>query len=98
MFNQTKIQDISNKTMRYWQVSRAWNNRSGLEITTGDAIYFCRDNIDNTPPKAAVHIYSRKLLDELVQGTGSPPPEESHLIEFPDTYSVLEDLVQENMG
>lgn len=90
----TVAQDIETKTLNFWRVSLAWNNRSPVEILTGEAICCCTDNLKYTNPSRPIAHSTRKLLRELIQGEGSPKPEESSLIFFPD---ILEDIVSENM-
>jgi len=85
----TVAKDIEEKTQNYWKVSRAWNNRSPVEMVTGEAIVYCTDNLKYTNPERPVAKYTAKLLSELIQGEGSPKPEESSLINFPDTLEAL---------
>lgn len=88
-YNQEAISRLTELTTNLWRVSRAWNGKSEVEMTTGDAIYLCTTNLKEAKPKTAVHHYTGKLLNELIQGYGSPIPEAS-LIEFPDILDAQE--------
>lgn len=86
----TVAQDIEEKTLNFWRVSRAWNNRSPVEMITGEAIVYCTDNLKYTNPERPIARYTTKLLQELIQGEGSPPPEVSALISFPDIFEAVQ--------
>ncbi len=91
-YNNLAIKKLEEQTTNLWRVSRAWNGKSEVELTTGDAIHICVLIRDEAKPKTAVHTQNNKLLKELIQGGASPRPEESHLIEFPDTLEAQEQL------
>lgn len=80
----TVAQDLEEKTRNYWKVSLAWNNRSPVEMITGEAIVYCVNNLKYTNIERPVAKLTNKLLHELIQGEGSPKPEQSFLIPFPD--------------
>lgn len=90
MYNSHATKKLEELTSNLWRVSRAWNGRSEVELTTGDAIYICTTNLKEAQPKTPVHTYTGKLLKELIQGSASPLPEESLLIEFPDLLEAQE--------
>lgn len=85
----TVAQDIEEKTLNFWRVSRAWNNQSQVEMITGEAIVYCTDNLKYTNPERPVARYTTKLLQELIRGEGSPPPSATSLILFPDTLDAI---------
>ncbi len=84
----TVAQDVEEKTQAYWRISLAWNNRAIEPIATGEAIVVCKDNLIYTNPERPIYHRSEGILREIVRGHPSPNPEESSVIQFPETYSV----------
>ena len=89
----TIAQDLEQKTARYWRISLAWNSKSPEQIPTGEAIESCTSNLKYTNPGRPIAQLTTRLLGEIIQGEGSPHPEESDLINFPDIL----DIITENM-
>lgn len=77
-------QDLEEKTKAFWRVSSVWNSRSSEEILTGEAIVICTDNLKYSNIHRPIVRFTNKLLGELIQGEGSPAPEKTSLITFPD--------------
>jgi hypothetical protein len=81
--------DLQQKTMAYWTISQAWNNRSEIGVMACDAIRTCNDNLTYTNPSRPIFRHTNILLDEIIKGEGSPKPDESKVINFPDIAAAL---------
>lgn len=86
---QTIAQEIEQKTMNYWHISQAMNNRSEISIVTGDAIVMCNDNLLYTNPSRPIWRCTNLILDEIIKGEAARKPEESKVINFPDIAAAL---------
>lgn len=82
MYNSHQIKKLEEQTTNLWRVSRAWQGKSEVEMTTGDAIHICCTIREESEPKSMVRKYNNKLLNELIRGSTSSLPEQSSVIPF----------------
>lgn len=68
-------EELNDKTLTFWRISRAWNNHSGVDIPMHVALRALTSQIDSLNPTRPLAKQVYQLLGELIRDTGRKPHE-----------------------
>jgi hypothetical protein len=76
-------QELEQKTQRYWQISRVWNNIDNDIIEMGDAIKDMNGLMYTMNPARPITRFAKQLRAELIRGSGRDPVSETRIFQLP---------------
>lgn len=79
---QSIAEELKQKTLAYWKLSRVWNGRDSREILTGEAIEICISAMQMTSNTRKIYWRFNSVMGEIVLGEGKGPHPHSEVVEF----------------
>ena len=71
----TTAQELQEKTLAYWHLSKVWNGKEETLVETGNAIEVCSTILDMTNFVRPLFHRTDILLQEIIRGEPSQPKE-----------------------
>lgn len=78
----TVAQELQEKTLAYWNLSKVFNSQIEANVETGEAIEVCSTIMEMTNFTRPLSFYTDRLLQEIIRGEGIEPRKDSEVLFF----------------